>query len=264
LDLLATRNLLNLTTGSLAVNKAIIRRNINPANNSSVGTLDFAGSEAFDPVNKQLTIAGGAGASEILSAFNFFYSSNGTFALLGIGFLNGAVYDVPTVPLARTIAGDVNVLSASGTMFSGGDASAVRSITAAYRDPANQTLTLGPQMNVPTISVVSTASYARLRAVVARQSEYDNSWLAIFSQSIGATNRTTSLNVQPGYMGSANSFDVTIPDFTGVGGWQNTWAPQTGTQTNWNVSMTGWVNLTGLYTEGSIFRNAQRLGNVTP
>lgn len=263
-DLLATRSVLNLTTGSLAVNKAIIRRNLNPPNNSSLGTIDFGGSEAFDPVNKQLTIAGGAGGSEILSAFNYLYTSNGTFGLLGLGFLAGTVYDVPTVPLARTVAGDVNVITAIGTTFTGGDPSAIRSTFASYRDPANQTLTLGPQLNVPTISVVSTTGYARLRSMVARQSEYDNSWQAIFSQSIGASNRQASLQVLPGYMGSSTNFDVTIPDFTGVAGWLDTWGPQTGTETSWNVSMTGWINLTGLFTDGSVFRTAQRLGSVTP
>ena len=106
----------------------------------------------------------------------------------------------------------------------------------------------------------SSTGYARLRSNVARQAEYDNAWFASFTQSA----RNTSITVQPGYMGGATNFDVTIPDFSGVAGWQNSWGPQAGVSTTWGVSMTGFVNLTGLYVDGSVFRNAQRQGSITP
>jgi uncharacterized membrane protein len=257
-DLVATRSAINITTGGLTVLKSIIRRDLNLPNNGSLGTLDFNGSEAFDPVTKQLTVTGAAGG-EMVQAFNYFYTSNGTFALFGLGGLNGGTYAVPTVPNNRTVAGDVNVIVASGTT-TGGGATAIRAIWSSYRDPANQTLPLPPQLNMPTVTTVSTTGYARLRSNVARQTEYDNAWNAFFSQ----VNRSTSIVVQPGYMGSSPNFDVTIPDFSGVAGWQNSWGPQVGVSTTWGVSMTGFVNLTAPYVEGSVFRNAQRQGTITP
>ncbi|MCC6318257.1 MAG: hypothetical protein IT361_11255 [Gemmatimonadaceae bacterium] len=257
-DLVATRSTINITTGGLNVNKAIIRRDLNLANNSSLGTLDFGGSEAFDPVTRQVTIAGAAGG-EMLQAFNYFFTTNGTFALLGLGGLTGNTYNVPTVPTNKSLAGDVNVLVAMGTT-TGGGATSIRAIWNAFRDPANQTLTLGPQLNTPAVSVVSTSGYARIRTNTARQTEYNNAWNAFFGQ----PNRSVSMVVQPGYMAFQSAFDVTIPDFSGVTGWQNTWGPQAGISTTWGVAMTGFINLTGLYVEGSSFRTAQRQGSITP
>ena len=66
------------------------------------------------------------------------------------------------------------------------------------------------------------------------------------------------------YAGSGSNIDVGVPDFTPVGGWQNSWGPITGNLMNWGVAMTGWLTPTGGLVDGARYRIGQRQGTFTP
>ncbi len=132
-----------------------------------------------------------------------------------------------------------------------------------FQDPSNKTVTLGARMNDPTISAAATAPYARLRTQAVRQSDYTDFWSTNYTQ-LGGSPRSAAITMSQAYIGNAGTFDVTIPDFSGVGGWQNTWGLLSGVSTTWNVSMTGWVSGSGGLTDGSMYRIAQRQGTFTP
>lgn len=264
-DLVGTRSSfdINNPTAGLALNRIFLKRGLNPPNNGSVGTVDFGGGDAFAPDTKQVTINGIA-AGEQAGANAVFITNTQTFAFLGQTLLaSGSTANLFTVPSARTVAGDVHAITASAVVLSGTLASEMRLVTAAFRDPTNQTVTLGARMNAPAVTVAASAPYARLRSVAVKQSDYPDFYNASFTQ-VSATPRSTIITMSSAYLGSAGSFDVTVPDFTGVGGWSNAWGLQAGVSTIWSVGMTGWISGTGGLVEGSVFRTAQRQGQITP
>jgi hypothetical protein len=133
-----------------------------------------------------------------------------------------------------------------------------------FRDPANLNVTLGAAVLTPTISAVATAPYARLRAQVQRQSDYQDFWSTNFTQNSVGQQRTVSITMTAGYVGGAATIDMAVPDFTSVSGWQNTWGPLAGVNAFYNVSMTGWISPNNGIIEGAVFRVGQRQGTFTP
>jgi hypothetical protein len=70
------------------------------------------------------------------------------------------------------------------------------------------------------------------------------------------------------YVGGSGTFDETLPDFSAVTGWSNTWAPVTGSQLSWTLLASGW-SLSGggafwPFGDGASVANAGRFGTITP
>jgi hypothetical protein len=63
------------------------------------------------------------------------------------------------------------------------------------------------------------------------------------------------------------TYDFTVPDFTGVAGWDNNWGPKVGIATQTIVVASGYTGL-GVGTpnpvEGVTFSSAARIGSITP
>lgn len=265
-DLVATRSAFNPANVSnpLTLSKIFLKRGINPPNQSSVGTVDFNGPEAFDPATTPLTINGIASGEQV-AASNTFITNTQSFGSLGaISLVTGSTLNLNIVPSSKTAAGDVQAIAVNAATISGSLATQIRSVTAVFRDPANASVTLGAAVNTPVISTLATAPYARLNAQVTRQTDYQDSWIANFSQFATASRRTVNITMSAGYAGSGTSLDLRVPDFTGVSGWQNTWGPITGNLTQWNVAMTGWISANGGLVDGALFRTGQRQGTITP
>ncbi|MBK8249972.1 MAG: hypothetical protein IPK85_21655 [Gemmatimonadetes bacterium] len=261
-DLLASRTPINLSNPLVqAPNKFILQRGLNPADGSSLGTLDFNGANAFDPDSKTLTVVGGQ-AGETVTAGATFVTANRGFASLGTAVGGGAM-SYAAVPSSRTIAGDLHIVSGQAITLQGFTPLFARAVSTVFRDATNTQVTLGSVPGTPTVSNVAGAPYARLRMQLARQADYNNFWTATYSQA-GATQRSITISMTEAYLGSASAFDVTIPDFTAVSGWLNTWGPATGTSTVWVSGSFGWVVGGGQTAEGAISRTGLRYGNVTP
>ena len=264
-DLVGTRSTFNLSnpTNPLSVNKIFLKRGLNPPNLSSVGTVDFEGPDAFAPGSTSLTINGLAQGEQV-SVSNTFITSTFSYGSLGqFPISTGSTANVLIVPASKIVAGDVQAFAANAYIVSGSITSELRSVTAAYQDPTNRTVTLGARMNTPTISAAATAPYARLRSQATRQSDYTDVWSTNYIQ-LGGSPRSATITMSQAYIGNAGTYDVTIPDFSGVGSWQNTWGPLAGVSTTWNVTMIGWVAGGGGLSDGSIYRIAQRQGLITP
>lgn len=262
-DLIGTRFSLDLITQATVLNKIFLKRGLNPPNGGSVGTVDFNGTDAFDPDTKSVTVNGLVGGEQVSMNTSFQTSTATSAGLTALTLASGSTSNVSIVPSAKTQSGDLQVLTASASVTSGSDLQ-LRTVTTAFRDPGNQTVTLGAVLSTPTVTTVATAPYARLRSVLARQSDYANSWTASFSQGTITDSRAAFIIMTSGYIGSATSFDVTIPDFTGVAGWQSIWGLQSGMQTGWTTSASGWVAGSGGVQEGSIIRLGTRHGTITP
>ncbi len=265
-DLIGTRAALDVanTLNPLTVNKVFIRRGLNPPFNGTVGTVDFNGADAFDPDVRTITINGIA-SGELVNSSNTFMTPTQSFGSMGATTLaSGNSVTIRTVPLARTITGDVQMIATNAITFAGSVTSQIRSVTNVFRDPANLNVTLGAAVNTPTISALATVPYARLRAQAQRQSDYQDSWSANFTQNSAGQQRVVSMQASAGYVGGAATIDLAVPDFAGVAGWQNLWGPVAGVSAFYNVSMTGWISPNVGILEGAVFRVGQRQGTFTP
>ena len=266
-DLVAGKSTLALNGFSLSstLSKVILRRNLNPANNSAFGVLDFNAAEAFAPGSATATLTNlGTDVSVMTIGYS---TANGTTGLLyadvGSG---GASRNFFGVPAAQQIAGDVHLINATAlpSNYLTDPIAAVTSRgTGVYvRDLGPQTLAYGPALVAPTVTVAGTAPYVRLKSVLARQAEYNQYFYANFQQQ-GATPRSIILEATAAWIG-AGAFDVTVPDFTAAGGYDNAWGLKTGVSTMWILNATGWSTATPTPTAGVSFKNAQKAGQVTP
>jgi uncharacterized membrane protein len=258
-DLLASRTPINLGNPLVQVpNKFVLQRGLNPTDGSSLGTIDFNGSGAFDPDSKTLTVVGGQVGESIMAGATFVTANRG-FASLGTAVGGGAM-SYAAIPSSRTIAGDLHIVSGQAITLQGFEPVSARATATVFRDATNTQVTLGAVLSAATVNNVAGAPYARLRMQLTRQSDYNNFWSASYDQ----TGRSVSISMSAAYLGSAGTFDVTIPDFTSVSGWMNTWGPATGISTSWVASAFGWVVGGGQTVEGAISRTGLRFGNVTP
>ena len=256
IDLVATRASLNTTTFAQVPDKMILRRSFNPAANSTMAVLDFNGSEAFAPGSAVYTIAnGGTDQLFAISSFLTANGSNGSFSFFE-PLATGNTRTIWGVPSTRTQAGDLHFVIAQASNATG---SISRGFFQYNRDLANRTLTLGALLNVPAVTSIGTAAFARLKTAGTFQSDYLDGVTSTFNQST----RGWSVQLTKAYLGNSASFDFDVPDLSGVSGFQSTWALVGGVSTQWSVSALGGL-ANFVLTEGTTLRTATRTGTITP
>ncbi len=249
LDLVATRG--GFTEFAYAVDKVIVRRALSPADNGTLLQLDFD-ADGFVPDSANVTVTG-LGADSLTLVSSTYLEVGGeeaSLASLSLTFFGAASQSYRAIPLAQLNANDFQLLGALAL-------SANRNRTAglSFRNPLNQTLALGPDLNTPVVTKLVTAPNARPRVQLASQPEYNSSVLAFFAQS--TLQRSVAVTAEPGYYGGAPAtWDVTVPDLSAAAGWNSAWGLQDGTPIDyWGVSAQGGLTL-GIATIDSPFRQA--------
>jgi hypothetical protein len=263
-DLVASRSSLSIqgTNITTQMTAGIIRRAINPADNSTMADLNYNSPEAFAPDQRNLTIANLGTDQAIVSSF--FITGNGGAASLytdaSVG--GGANRMFFAVPNAVRQSGDLQFIQVSA--LASLSTPNFRSATSYFASSADQTVTLGPNLTGLTVSVLGTTGYARIGATYPIQTEYDD----LFNLTGGqASGNTFSIFVTKGYTGAIGNFAYSIPDFSGVSGWLNTYGPQVGSQVTWTFSATGYSQDGGFTTplqDGIIALTATNGGTITP
>ena len=268
-DLVATRNSLALNglAVSSTLSKIIVRRALNPTGGAVLPVLDFNAAEAVAPATATATI-NNLGTDQSLFTV-LLQTANGTNGLLytdpGAG---GASRTFFGLPAAQQIAGDLHYVqtTALGATFTSDPIAAAtgRSAGTFISTVSNVTLTLGPALSTPTVTTVATAPYARLRAVLPRQTEYNQIFAASYQQS-GSTPRNVLIEATAAYVG-AGSFDVTIPDFSSIG-YDSSWGLKSGVSTMWILTATGFsagTNAVVQQSAGVTALVATKAGMITP
>jgi hypothetical protein len=269
LDLIAARSTTALSgTGvTFTLDKLIIRRGLNQANNSTIPVLDFGSAEAFDPVQANITIAN--------LGTDVGYTFTSYFTAAGSGSTGAALFSLPNpgtgpfkyygVPAAKQVAGDLHEAFVFG-LPSLQSTDQFRFAGLYFKDATDRTVTLGASLNAPTVSVVASAPYARLRATGTIQAAYSKSISVSYTPETAAGN-TATIGASEGYLAGSGTYDFTIPDFTAVAGWDNAYGLKAGVLTRWTVSgitFTGIGFGSGTPVEGSTFQAAARSGTITP
>lgn len=268
-DLLATRTNFNLQALGLIPDRLIIRRNLNPANGSTLPPLDFA-AEGFAPASATGTI-NGLGAGEQTVVTGLFTTARGGLGTSYAGILGGASVTWWGIPTAQLATGDLHYLQVSAVNTSnpsGGIPPNTRQVGLGLREVANFTTTLGPTHTVPSITTLATAPYVRMRATWTIQPQYNRSVFLSLAQAGVSDSRFTSIIVSDGYLAGTTAGDLAMPDFTGVDGWNNAWGLAAGREVIWTLGGSGWqgpgvVNFPDL-ANGTQFFSASTSGAVTP
>jgi len=259
-DLVAARA--SMASGSPVTNSIIVRRLVDSTHGANIPLLDFNSSEAVAPATAQVTVAN-MGALDTVAIQSVYNGNRGSaFGIVALlQYLNGdGAVNYASVPVDLLGAGDIQLLQATGN--AAGVPGNVRMAGVYFRSASNRTLTLGPVLGTPTVTTVATTPYVRPRVQLTTQSEYNRQVNTIFEQ--GSLNRTVSLLATGAYFGTPTSWDVTVPDFTGVPGWNNAWGLADATATTWSTTATGGVTpfLDSGIADGSVTRSAALEGNL--
>lgn len=262
LDLVAQRNVPPATgTGPATPDRVIIRRGVNLATGAAIPVLDFATSEAVALATNTVTVTGAA-AGDVTSAFTDFVTrpTGGpeTFAFISSIDVAGGSGTFSAVPASLTIAGDMHSLFVMSGPSAGGES---RGAATFFRSTANKSVALGAPLSTPTVTQAATTPYVRLRGQLASQADYGDQVMFNFSQST----RSASLSATAGYLGATPAtWDLTMPDFSAIAGWQNTWALQPGAVTVDVSASSAGASVVGLTpADGTTYKTATRSSSTT-
>ncbi|MCU0625094.1 MAG: hypothetical protein MUF21_01215 [Gemmatimonadaceae bacterium] len=233
-DLIATRT----NAVSQRVDRVILRRGLNLANNATIPVLDFGAAEAFAPVPLNVTVTGGGGGTRFVSTAYVGQAGSAQGTIGQLTNLVAGAQPIDALPVAQLQSGEFQRIVAFES--SGGGGNTFRSIQRYFRAPSDVSLALPPAVATPTVTTAATAPYQRPRTVVALQPEYNRVLSVQYEQSNG---NDASVFVTSGYAGTITNWDVTLPDLSSVAGWLNTWGLVTGTPFRWTVIAFGGTSL---------------------
>lgn len=235
LDIMAVRNSDGSGPTTALVDRMIIRRGLNPASGATLPVMDFGAAESFAPTISTWTFANTVGDDFVVSQ-TFMTAGGTTGQFTVIPGLIGGVIQPPVfgVPLAQTVAGDLHQVIATVAPLGPTPTSpnrATRQIIAYSRTIADRTINFGPAMPSPTVLPIGSLPAGRLRFQGTVPAEY-NAGITLDITQAASTNFLT-IHASRGFLGAGNAYDLSIPDFTGVIGWDTQFAIRAGSQVQW-------------------------------
>jgi len=226
--------------------RAIIRRDLDIADNGSVGTLDFGGSEAFTPATATITVASLVAGETVSQSMLYYVGAICAPATLYSGATGGASFTASGIPGTQQRANDYHGLFVAASTST----NAVRSITEYFHTLAARTVTPGAAMPTPTITSLG-GPYKRLQAAYTLPGDYQG---ATGLQYIDGVPKAVSIDATFGYLGGAAT-TLALPDFSALAGWDNNWAPPSASTGFWQVSGLGTFPGSAC-TEGASYKSA--------
>lgn len=250
-DILATRN--TRVNNVEVLTKLILRRVPQLADSEAIPVLDFNSTEAFAPVAANVTVLG-QGPEGVITHTTLLTANSRSVISFHATNATAPTHGYDALPESRLVAGDLQVLTtAAAPSVNASDA--VRTTSLYFRAPVNQTLSLGAALIPPTLSTIATTPTLRLRATFVVQPDYDRNTLITYQQ---GDNTLVTIAMTATYAGlTGRGYDLSVPDLSGVPGFQSAWALRSGTDLLWNVSRTGGtLGLNAAPTNGATERNA--------
>jgi hypothetical protein len=214
------------------IDKMIIRRDQNPADGATLPVLDFSSGEAFTAGSATITV-GGLSGGETTNEFSS-YSTGAACETtsLSLGTFSGNSFTMYGVPAGQQRASDWHSVTVTAT----DGASSSRLAAKTFQTLGAQTVTLGSALPAPTITPQS-GPYKRLQFQFTLPAEYGASVSLGYNDSVGSAGVIITATVA-GYLGGT-AVNLTVPDFTGVGGWNNAYAPAAASTVTWTTTAAG-------------------------
>ena len=247
-DLLAYR-----TTGGTAsiADKAQIIRDLNVPAGGSAGTVDFNGANAFAPATAIMTVAGLAGGETLNGSMNYLTGASCTLGILNTSTGSGTTVPAFGIPAAQQRATDFHYFQVSAAVGT----TSFRLVADIFHTLANKTETLGAALT-PTVTSLP-AAYKDLQVALTIPSDYNTSLTFTY----GAGGRSVAVIATAGWIGGSSA-TLAFPNFAGVSGWTDSWAPSSGATADWTVSTAGFSVTTGLCVEGAKLKLASVSGSM--
>jgi hypothetical protein len=236
LDLVAARNGDFPEPSAIPVDRMIIRRGLNPASGAALPVLDFGAAESFAPTTATWTFLNTNNqAFGVTQTFTTVGGTTGHLALVPAIDGSSSARTIYGVPQSQTQAGDLHqVVATVATIgpFPGSPVRATRQIVYYGRTlGVPHTLAFGPAMPAATVTSV-TPGY--LRAQVTVPAEYNAG--VSFDVTQTTTGRFFTIHTTRGFNNNSSTFDLQMPDLSGVLGWDTQYNIRSAIATNWWVS----------------------------
>ena len=215
-----------------AGDRMFLRRAINPANGGSVGALDFLGAESFNPATATMTISALAVGETALHSMYYYtvglpdecqISTLYTYATVV-----GTTFTGSGAPAANQLVTDWHAVG----VFTALNNNEFRTLHEYFHTMGARTLTLGAAMPAPTITVLA-APYKALQATVTMPADYATRVSLRYRDPAG-THPSVLIIASNGWIGGT-AVNLSLPDFSALAGWSNSWAPASAASVNWQL-----------------------------
>ena len=234
-DLLAVRgNFLGGTFNFLL--RAILRRNVNPATASPFAPLDFGGAEwvQFAGSNVQFIDADGESFRNEMAL----HTTN--------GFVGTYFRDAFGADTTRELWGLPSSILAASDLHRATSVTShpvsPRRVVRYRQDVSFFETTFGPRLAPPSITITNSTP-VQARSFGSWTDDYGFDVSTTYRQGSGATARTVTYTAARATFGAlSTSYNYTLPDFTGVDGWNPAWALQSGQPASFEHWVTGLEN----------------------
>lgn len=244
--------------GAGAGDRLVIRRGINTAalaNGASIGApLDFTGAESRVPAAATMTLTNILGGESI--THGVFYQSGASCDVSGLYFgsqSNTSTFTAYGVPAASQLAGETHGLSVQAAT----GLTSFRSVLEYFSAMTARNIALPNNLPAITPSVLG-GPYKRLRFQFTLPNDLDASTTVGYTDA-GSAKAVLMSATRAGYLGGF-AVDLSMPDFSGLAGWDNTWAPAAPTTVDWSATGAG-AAVTNLCTSGRIV-SSTRIGTA--
>ena len=225
------------------LSSVIIQRNQNPADNGSVGTLDFS-VDGFAPATATITLNGLLGGENVTQGMFYQVAANCATASLYSGGTGGASFTASGIPSAKQNPTDFHGLSVFASTTTG-----TRLLTEYFHTLADRTVTLGANMPTPTITTLA-GPYERLQAAYTLPTDYEGSTGFEYDDGAG---KSVSISATFGFLGGTST-TLALADYSALSGWDNNWPPASSSTGTWTVS--GVSPVASACTEGATLKTA--------
>lgn len=216
--------------------RGYIQRDIAVPTVSSLGTLDLRGPNGFAMIQGSVTVSGPISGDTFVPAMSYLTTSACTVNSLFPQAVGGQLFGIPPAAQRST---DFHLLTVTAS-----NPRQVRTSTVTFHTFANQIVTLQPSLTIPTVETVN-GPYLRERVTFGTiPPGYGDAVSFRYTDGRHVMAIVASL----AYAG-ANGPVLTMPDLSGVAGWQNAFAYTTGASGNWFAGAEG-SNGQGPCTEG--------------
>ncbi|GIV16090.1 MAG: hypothetical protein KatS3mg022_1525 [Armatimonadota bacterium] len=267
-DLIALRYA-NLETST--VDKVLIRRNVS-ATTDTTQDIDFNSAEAFAPEMHTVTVLGATGRA----VGSVVFRSNGK-TVAGLGWRTDTD-TYPGIPTSKLVGNDFHLLSVTDY----GSQGVLRTVLRHFKVPADITVSLPDAFVSPEVTTVATAPYARFAAswsaypdAQAYSLSYHTPTAPMGRSSKRSRQQSGSISwfvaLSANWLGANSSY--TLPDFSALSGWNNTWGLPAGQVIEWSVlAVSSNRNIPDIVAgllqqqpvDGLEIRQSGKVGNITP
>ncbi len=217
-----------------AADRITVRRDLNIPTGGTVAPINFAAADSTRPAPATLTISGlaGEGILETLSYLTRASCDPATLYQTGQTSPSHLIFGVPPALQRPDDYHMIRIAAATATTS--------RTVQESFHAITNRTVTLGNLLGSPAVTVLP-GNYKRLQATFGFPLEYTRSATLRYIQTSGTPSgapRIVLVTATPGSIGSTTAV-IAMPDFAGVVGWTDAWAPMPAAATPWSITGNG-------------------------